>query len=168
MINIKLATKDDFEFFYDLKCENSNIFWTGNGEKPLRKNIKNFFDSCLEKENLLYERKIFIVYDEDIRVGYLYVIPNGDDVDLPVAIAEAHRGRGFAEKAILCGIEYSKNKGFRRLVGHIREDNLASTNVYKKCGGYFTDNYIIERVSTIKNGEVVVENVKMYEIVIDF
>ena len=29
MLSIRLAVKDDFDFFYELKSEDFNIFWTG-------------------------------------------------------------------------------------------------------------------------------------------
>lgn len=113
------------------------------------------------------ERKIFIIYNDSIKVGHLYVIPNGEFVDIPVAISEAYRGCGFAEKAILCGLEYCREKGFHKMIGHIREDNIASIKTYEKCGSYLTGNYIYKKVSTVKNGEVVVKKVKMNEIAID-
>lgn len=44
MVYFKKATMDDFEFFYDLKCEENNIFWTGHGEKPQKENLKKFYE----------------------------------------------------------------------------------------------------------------------------
>ena len=35
MIKIRNAVLDDFEFFYKLKCEETNIYWTGHRGKHL-------------------------------------------------------------------------------------------------------------------------------------
>ena len=48
MICLRLATLDDFEFFYDLKCEESNIYWTGHNEKPNKENLYAFFSKAVE------------------------------------------------------------------------------------------------------------------------
>lgn len=43
MLKIELATIDDFDFFYEIKSEENNIFWTGHKEKPNKDNLLIFF-----------------------------------------------------------------------------------------------------------------------------
>lgn len=167
MVNVRLAEKEDFEFFYKLKCEESNSYWTGNGETPLRENIYKFFESCIEKQEAFDQRKILIVCDGNLKVGHLYIIPDGKNFDLPVAISEDYQGKGYSKQAILRGLEYAKGLGFSRMVGHIREDNMASYNAYKKCGMYLTGECIYKDVSAMENDKVIVKSVKMNEVAID-
>lgn len=49
MLSIRLATKGDFDFFYELKSEDFNIFWTGGGTKPEVENLRKFFYTAVEK-----------------------------------------------------------------------------------------------------------------------
>lgn len=75
MIGIRLAELRDFDFFYDLKCEDSNIFWTGHGEKPERDNLLSFFAKAVEDADKPGTRKIYIVEDDGMKVGHLYITP---------------------------------------------------------------------------------------------
>lgn len=61
MLSIRLATKEDFDFFYELKSEDFNIFWTGGGTKPEKENLRNFFYTAVDRadekkhtENIYY------------------------------------------------------------------------------------------------------------------
>lgn len=75
MIGIRLAELNDFDFFYDLKCEDSNVFWTGHGEKPKRDNLLCFFTKAVENADESEARKIYIVEDDGMKVGHLYITP---------------------------------------------------------------------------------------------
>lgn len=43
MVLIRKASLEDFAFFYEMKCEDTNIFWTGHGDKPNKENLHSFF-----------------------------------------------------------------------------------------------------------------------------
>lgn len=43
MVLIRTAKLEDFEFFYELKCEESNVFWTGHESKTDREKLFSFF-----------------------------------------------------------------------------------------------------------------------------
>ena len=43
LVSIRNASMDDFEFFYKLKCEDTNIFWTGHDKKPDRECLLSLF-----------------------------------------------------------------------------------------------------------------------------
>lgn len=144
MIGIRLAELKDFDFFYDLKCEDSNVFWTGHGEKPKRENLLSFFIKAIENADRSDARKIYIVEDDGMRVGHLYITPEnsgGGYFELATAISERYWGRGYARKAIALGLEKGKKLGFHKMRDCIREDNIASMKAYKACGVTVMDEY---------------------------
>lgn len=144
MIGIRLAELRDFDFFYDLKCEDSNIFWTGHSEKPERDNLLSFFVKAVEDADRPGTRKIYIVEEDGMKVGHLYITPEncgGGYFELATAISEKYWGAGYARKAIALGLEEGKKLGFHKMRDSIREDNIASMKAYQACGVTVTDEY---------------------------
>ena len=47
MVSIRLAAPEDFEFFYQLKCEPSNIFWTGFDTPPERTSFQKWYERII-------------------------------------------------------------------------------------------------------------------------
>lgn len=156
-MHIRLATKEDFDFFYELKSEEFNIFWTGGENAPERSNLEKFFYSAVDNAYLPEGRKIYIVEnDENVRVGHLYIIPNGEEYELATAIREEFVGNGYARRAIKLGLEEGRKLGFKRMVSSIREDNVASMKAYRACGVEVLDEYREVYIPKMK------KNVKMY------
>lgn len=160
MVEIKLAEKSDFDFFYKLKSEESNVFWTGGEDKPKKDNLKAFFDKAVEHADILQERKIYIIYNEiKEKVGHLYIIPNEEEYDLACAVSQNYWGRGYAKQAICLGLQEGKRLGFKRMVGSIREDNIASLKAYKSCGIEVLNEYINVYIPKLN------KKVKMYKVI---
>ena len=163
MLTIRLADKDDFDFFFELKSEDFNIFWTGGEAKPKEDDLKQFFYAAVDKAGEKDARKIYIVENEDgTKIGHLYIIPNGEEYDLPCAILSNFGGRGYAKQAIKLGLEEGKRLGFKRMVGSIREDNIGSMKAYTACGVKVLDEY--KEVFIPKLNKCV----KMYIVVFDY
>ena len=40
---IRKARREDFEFFYTIKCEEDNLYWCGYREKPVRDDLHAFW-----------------------------------------------------------------------------------------------------------------------------
>ena len=140
MVSIRLANYDDFEFYLQIKSEDNNIFWTGHDKKPDRTAIQKFFYSTIEDKNK-NARKIYIVEVNNERCGYLYLIPDGDCFDLASSISEKFQGRGFGKKAIALGLEEGRKLGYKKMVGSIREDNIASLKAYSSLNVRVTQDY---------------------------
>lgn len=136
MVKLRLATLNDFDFFYGLKCEESNIDWTGHGEKPKREDLYRFFKKAVENADAPEARKIFIVENEDAPVGHLYLIPNPEDnsFELAPAVLEKHRGKGYAKMIIEQGLKLGEAYHFDRMYTSIREDNIPSLKAFTSCG----------------------------------
>lgn len=50
MVSIRLAAPEDFEFFYQLKCEPSNIFWTGFDTPPERTSFQKWYERIIQNK----------------------------------------------------------------------------------------------------------------------
>ncbi len=136
MITLRLAELSDFEFFFALKSEPSNIFWTGHSSPPDRTGLKSFFDEAVNKQTKPGFRRIYIILRNGTPVGTLYLIPftGLEKFELAPAISEKYWGQGIAKEALSLGIEEGKKLNFKKLSTTIREDNTASLHAFHACG----------------------------------
>lgn len=147
MVSLQLAKMEDFDFFYQIKCENSNIFWTGHDKRPDYEELKHFFEKCIRHQAEADARKIYIILHGSVPVGHLYLIPNNfsDEknrmFDLAPAILEKYWRHGYAKEAIRLGLEKGKSLGFTEMRTSIREDNGASLQAFQSCGVQITDEF---------------------------
>lgn len=141
-MKIRKIEKEDIDKYYEIKCEDSNIFWTGWDTKPKYENICKFINNCIENEKNKLARKVYLVEDDDMNVvGYMYIDPVDENIfDLPVAVKNNSTVK--ASDIIKQGLEMAKQLGFTKLIGYIREDNVFSMKAYKKNGVTITDEYI--------------------------
>lgn len=106
MVSIRLAAPKDFEFFYQLKCEPSNIFWTGFDTPPERTSFQKWYERIIQNQGEKTNRKIYIIMDNDTPVGHIYIEPSGSDVfDIPMAISEKYWGHGYGKAAARLALE---------------------------------------------------------------
>lgn len=159
---LEKAKMEEFEEYYAIKCEDFNLYWTaGDYAKPPRENLLRFYTKCINTDESTPVRKeIYLVKTDDGEVaGYIYLDINEDVLDIPIAIKKEYTGKGYAKQAILEGMRLAKEKGFKRAVGKIREDNIASQKLYcEKCGWNMTDEYV-EFYSKESD-----KNIKMYTV----
>lgn len=141
MVQIRDASLEDFYFFYELKSEESNIFWTGHACKPNKENLFLFFSTAIENAKEKEARKIYIVEDNGTNVGCLYIIPTGECFDLVTAISDSCQGRGYGKIAIALGLDKGRQLGYKKMRGSIREDNIASMKAYAANGVKILQDY---------------------------
>lgn len=147
MVSLKLAEPGDFDFFFSLKSEPSNIAWSGHDKAPDRENLNRFFMDCIRHQAERDARKIYLVLDGNTPVGHLYLIPvpypggRPDSFGLSPAISERYWRRGYAKEAIRLGLELGKQMGFSEMYTMIREDNHASFHAFSACGVQRTEDY---------------------------
>lgn len=158
MVSIRLAKKEDFDFFYEIKSEDLNIFWAGWSTKPDKENLRLFFYDAVENAGKKESRKIYIVENEEGKdVGYIYILPtNNEEYELPCSILSSYNGRGYGRQAIKLGLAEGKRLGFKKMVTSIREDNIASLKAYTSCGVKVLDKYHDYYIPRLE------KNVKMY------
>lgn len=159
LISLKLAEPNDFCFFYRLKCEPSNIAWSGHDKPPDYEELKHFFMDCIRHQGEADTRKIYLIVHGATPVGHLYFIPEIQQTpgvkvfELAVAISEQHWRRGYAREAIRLGLELGKRLGYTEMRGAIREDNIASLRAFAACDVQITEKYKMFHVP-IPNKEV--------------
>ena len=158
MVKLKLATKEDFNFFFELKSEDYGIYWGGHEGKPDREKLRRYFFDILEQQNQKKGKRIYIIYDASEKIGHLNIYPDGNEsFNMPIQISEQKRGHGRAVKALQLGFKEAKKLGFTKFVERIREDNIASITVYSRCGVHVDhEDYILRFIPTLNR------EVKMY------
>src|SRR5690606_10951284 len=96
-IVIKKAVPSDFDFFFKIKSEYSNIYWTGHKNKPDYQNLKEWFINNLNQEL----REIFILCYSNEKIGYIYLDKiNSNELEMSIAIAERFQNKGLGYSSI--------------------------------------------------------------------
>lgn len=129
MLSIKVASLDDFDFYYKLKCEYSSVYWSGYNEKPSHDSLKDFWDNIIEENDS--NRSIYILFDDNMPVGYVQTVDDGQETELSMGIVEAARGKGYGTEIIRLLI---KEKGNRNYYSFVREDNFPSEKCFINNG----------------------------------
>lgn len=149
---IRLAEEKDFEFFYKLKCEKNNLYWSGFENKPNYNNFLEFFKKTISEDG----RKIYIIInDVEDKVGHLYFSKNNCDVfELAIAVSEKYNRRGYGKSSYLLALKMGLELGYKRCECWIREDNEISINLHEIVGFKFTgektNQFIENKNSTMK------------------
>jgi RimJ/RimL family protein N-acetyltransferase len=138
-----LARLEDFDAFYELKCEDNNIHWSGHKNAPDRDKLLKWY-----RENIANPDRYFLMFFTDETrndfIGYHYldvVGPEKDTIDTGTAVLRRHGGKGYGTAMIKFGLEYAREhlpfiQGFQ---GWIASDNVRSipmvlSNGYVKTG----------------------------------
>lgn len=149
MVEITLAENKDFEFFYQIKCNEDNMYWAGHKAKPEYENLMMFFSKIISKQNDPQERKIYIIWSENQRCGYLYF----DPIDLvtacvSIAVIDNQSGKGNGKASLRKMLRVALERGYKKIIAEIREDNTRSKRLFESVG-FTEDNN--SRVAKIEN-----------------
>ncbi len=148
------ASEKDFEGYYDIKCQDGDIFWMGFSGKPDKDNLKKCFMSRLGGlGDHSGNKKIYIGKPADGGdvLGYVQFTFDEDELEIGISIGEASQGKGIGKAAVkeavkvLAGV---KQKVFAR----IRDDNIRSQKCFLDNGFVRTDKY--ETVNYPRSGLV--------------
>lgn len=124
---------EDYDFYYELKSEPSNIYWSGHKNRPDYNNFKIWYIENVINEQIIFH---FICWNGK-KVGALYFsINNAICINYGIAVSERVQGRGIASLAVnkfidIIKFKYTSCKQIRFL---IREDNVASIKIHEKLG----------------------------------
>lgn len=142
MINIilKPTTVNDYEDYYMVRSCPGDIYWNGYETQPDKeqfrigylKRLGNArFEEPEDRRNYLIQLKNSD--NGSITVGFVQLIKREDGIDIGYTVIEKYQGNGYAIKALQLGIELAKLND-QRIYVQIRDDNIASQGVAKKCG----------------------------------
>lgn len=153
---IRKARREDFNFFYAVKCEEDNLYWCGYREKPVRENLLAFWNKYVSEDGrdepaesdetaagrpCGERREIYIVQEENHPVGYLYIDYSANEkAELSVGISSMESGNGYGTKAVREAVEYLQAMKLSA-VGYIREDNDKSQALVRRAGLIRTEEY---------------------------
>jgi RimJ/RimL family protein N-acetyltransferase len=138
MINIKKAELSDFDFFYKIRSEYSNIYWTGHSTFPKYDELRKWYEYTLFSNPL---REILIIQYNNENVGYIYLDKVGKDtLEIAIAICEKYQGKGVGSIALKKLLRYIFQRfNNPNIVAWIFESNIKSVKLFSKNGFIATD-----------------------------
>ena len=162
----KLATPEDFIYYFELRCDEHNVLWTGHKDSPDRESLKSWYNENLKKK----DRYFFLFFEDNTLsdvIGYLYmdvVGEKGNTIDTGHGVHSKHGGKGYGTKIIQFALHYAKDNLLfvNQFQGWIASDNLGSIKNVLKNNYYKTD-----KTKNIEfgNGEVKIFEKYLYDIV---
>lgn len=132
-VNLINARYEDYDFYYDLKSEPSNIYWSGHKKKPDYSSFRNWYIENVIEQRIMFK---FIEWKGE-KVGAIYFrIDDQICSYLGLAISEKFQGKGIARLAVEKFIEYVKSyyNSCETIKFFIREDNNISIKIHEKLG----------------------------------
>jgi RimJ/RimL family protein N-acetyltransferase len=131
MTGLRLARADDFDFFYAIKCEEKNMYWTGHLRKPDRESLRTWFSSALERS----DRETLIFEFDGAAVGYAYVDHHPEDYETSLAVSEQHEGRGFGSQIVAETVAHIRRTHQPKpIIAWVIERNVGSVRVHERAG----------------------------------
>lgn len=159
-MELKFAKIDDFDEYYKLKSDDSNIYWTGWSNKPNYENLKKFYIETINNLKSIKDRRIYLAYVDNKVVGYIYIDYIDDDTfALSPAINSEYQGKGYGKQIIELGIQEGLKLGFKNMEAYIREDNVVSQACFEHNGAHKTD---ISKDLYIENLNKTIKMIKYY------
>ena len=150
------VSADDFEFYYLMKCEKENIYWSGFKSAPDKEKLHTWFMQKVDQFKVKDSYKLYIMLatiDQNYtKVGYLSLYPScncKDCCEISIGVSSSYTGKGIGTKAIRRAIEESAKLGYRKIFAYIRKDNGRSQAAFTKAGFILTE----------KSKEVFFENI---------
>lgn len=104
MIKLRKATSNEFKFYYELKCEQSSVYWGGFLEAPNIADLKSFWYKYVNQNDS--ERELLILENGGVLLGYVQAVFEGDSIGLSMGILESARGKGFGKTIIRLAVDH--------------------------------------------------------------
>ena len=140
------AKAEDFEFYFQMKCEKENIYWSGYKSAPDKEKLHTWFMQKVAQYKDKYSYKLYIILARTNRiytkVGYLSLYPScncKDCCEISIGVSSSHTGKGIGTKAIKRAIEESAKLGYKKIFAYIRKDNIRSQAAFTKAGFILTE-----------------------------
>lgn len=131
-VTLRLAEQSDFEKFFALKSEQTNIYWSGYSAPPDRNDLHNWFIKNLSGSG---HREILLGCIDDRVCGYLYLDAGSEAFDISIGVSEDFRSMGIASKMLERARQYVRQeKECQRINAWIYDDNAASIRAFERAG----------------------------------
>ena len=120
------ASAENYQDFFFLKSDPVNIRWSGHIQAPDFEKLKSWYLGRLEDAG----RKIFLFYDGERILGYLYLdwIAEGNIAEIAYGTHSSVSGQGWGKKIVNFAIGNVEKyfPGTREVIAWIAEDNMGS------------------------------------------
>lgn len=144
-IYLKPTDENDFEEYYRLRSDPTDIYWNGYTKAPEKEFFRNLFKdrTAFSRFEEPEDRRNYLIKVSDINqtVGFVQLIRREYFIEIGYSVSEDYQGKGYATEALHQGINLAREYGMP-LVLTIRDDNLASQCVAKKNGFIRTNKFI--------------------------
>lgn len=154
MVGMKIigASINDFEDYYRIRCEPSDIYWMGHTSPPDYQMIRSVFSERLAPKTLLKEgdKVIYMARDaNDDTVGFAMLSLTEDGIEIGISLMQKYQGLGYGTEIIseivsLATVEYKHT-----LFARIRDDNTASQRIFMKNGFKRTEQFEMKEYPTV-------------------
>lgn len=151
-ISVRKANELDFDFFYAIKCEEDNIYWSGHTHSPEKNNLRDFFYAHIKNKDVYSKRTIFVVEEEQKgeTVGYVYFDPiDNSSGEISIGIMEQYSGQGFGRTSVCKVCNLVKTLGLKNIYAKVREDNVRSLKMFGNAGFKNTDEFEFQYIPNL-------------------
>lgn len=128
------ASINDFEDYYRIRCEPSDIYWMGHNSAPNYKMIYGVFSERLGPRTLLNigDKVIYMAKDENGEsVGFAMLSLTDSGVEIGISLLEKCQGQGFGTEIISLLLPIAEEYRLP-IFASIRDDNVASQRIFQK------------------------------------
>ncbi|WP_299014277.1 GNAT family N-acetyltransferase [uncultured Polaribacter sp.] len=131
---IRKLKLEDLSSFYKLQ-NNPNVLKYADGE------VKSFAENKIELLNLIarYQKAdndfwIYAIVNKTDKqfIGTLALVKEGLDDEIGYRFIEDYWGQGFGLEACKGLLFYCKNRGFKKLIAYVVDENIASKKILEK------------------------------------
>lgn len=132
------ATLDNFDDYFELRCDENNIFWTGHEKAPDYGKLKDWYIQNIQRSDRLF----FLFYEDEIQkriIGYLYtdfVNEKCDTIEVGYGVHLRLNGKGYGTKIIsfIKDFAIEKMPSVSIIKGWVASSNSGSVRVFIKNG----------------------------------
>lgn len=137
------ATLDDFEDYYRIRCEPSDIFWMGHTSAPDYQMIYGVFSERLGSKTLsvVGDKVIYMAKDANGNtVGFTMLSITDTGIEIGISMFQIFQGCGLGTEIISETLFLALKHG-NIVYARIRDDNIASQKIFIKNGFIRTDQF---------------------------
>ncbi len=124
---IRLATRDDFDGYYKIKCDSQNIIWGGFEKAPDYSKFRDVFQNRLNSP----ERREYVCVVNQTIVGYLAAVEEENSVEISYGVLTEASGKGVATALVKNVLSEYPNKD---VIAWVSEHNIGSKRCLIKNG----------------------------------
>ena len=161
-IEVVLASENDFEFFYEIKKNDENMYWSGHLSAPDYDTLQKYFTVAVKTQHEPVKRKIYMVLYDNQRCGYLYLDPTDEyTAYVSIAVIDRFSGKGIGKASLRKLAAIATDSGYQKIAAEIREDNSRSQGLFMAVGYKRTNK---SRLLKMENSDY---SIRMVEFVLD-